>query len=579
MEGGGTSIRSWVGEMVTYTEGEEVGIGDLEWAALSPQVGNVLEVFMAASSFLNPTETWSAFLITSVTTERDGSFFFGVQFLGSEDQDTGTTLAARMGAGGAVHLCLGTPCIEPRPLGEALHATRVRLWQWSTVEVSCGYLIDGAAGKVKKWLKEVADAKKAELGPKAKTRTSKPRATKPTAEKGTGGRGKKAPAKTGLTPGLTDEMKKRLKSKLGEVKRRVHGAKDEDGQMVPEVTEIMDDSDRESSSGPVPTSPEGEVAKLTAGTGLDTTPGGLAVAVPSKDRHGRKRDTADTSGHSSKSLTSQLILQAVDMNRKRRSGTEKEKKHKKTKESEVSKLLAQILTKGTKESSKKKKKKRKSEKKKRKVVDGVIVSCSSSSRSTSAMSSASNSDTDMETPMKKKSRDKPGSVLSLLTEHVREQMDQAALNDVPRSGSSSHQRHQDPQLLLDAHQTSVSGLHAGVERDAYLGGYTGPPPLGGHCPSGGQPECKVHGDTSKYDRSELGGKVHGVAQHGRRQCGVSISGIGVKKTLAGTIGETERHDSKGKEREITKVLVEMARAKKEKGNVSRAKTVKFGRGK
>ena len=116
------------------------------------------------------------------------------------------------------------------------------------------------------------------------------------------------------------------------------------------------------------------------------------------------------------------------------------------------------------------------------------------------------------------------------------------------SGSSSHQWHQDPELFFNAHQASIPRLHAGVERDAYIGSNFGSPPLGGHRPGGGQPQCEVHGDTPEYDRPELEHcKVHGIAQHGGRQCGVSITGVGLEKTLkAGRKSARKRMELLGK---------------------------------
>ena len=408
--------------MVTYSEGETVSVSDPEWVALSPQVGMVIEIHMGSSSFLNPSDTWSSFFITEVIIENDYSFTLSVQFLGSEDEEVGAVLASAMGAGGTVHLCLGTPCVEPRPI-EALHATRVRLWQWQTVERDCQYLVHGAKANVKKWLKELKSGKKPGMATQAKVKATKPKISKPTGEGG-GNRSRKPPAKPGATSGLTEEMKAKLKSELGEVKKRVHGAADKAGDKQSPDAEVVDDSEEDGSEGYRPTSSEAGGAKLTTGAALVATRKELALA----ESPGHRKDgKVATKERSSKSLTNQLLLRAMDMNQKRKKGT-KRKKEKKSKEGRVAELLTQILTKGSKDE---KGKKRKKDKKKRKVIDGVIVSCSDSSESISGITSESDSETDLETPMKKKSRDKPGSVLSLLTEHVRDQVDQAALSDLP----------------------------------------------------------------------------------------------------------------------------------------------------
>lgn len=68
----------------------------------------------------------------------------------------------------------------------------------------------------------------------------------------------------------------------------------------------------------------------------------------------------------------------------------------------------------------------------------MIASCSSSSESDgdSDDGDEEESETDLEAPIKKRSRDRPGSVLSMLTEHVRDQMDQASLADMPGESHS-----------------------------------------------------------------------------------------------------------------------------------------------
>ena len=265
--------------------------------------------------------------------------------------------------------------------------------------------------------------KKPGMATQAKVRATKPKGSKPTGEGG-GNRSRKPPAKPGATSGLTEEMKAKLKSKLGEVKKRVHGAGDKDGDKQSRDAEVVDDSEEDGSEGYRPTSSEAGDAKLTTGAALVAARPELALAESPSHRKDGKVATKE---RSSKSLTQQLLRRAMDMNQKRKKGTKK-KKEKKSKEGRVAELLTQILTKGSKDE---KGKKRKKDKKKRKVIDGVIVSCSDSSESISGITSESDSETDLETPMKKKSRDKPGSVLSLLTEHVRDQMDQAALSDLP----------------------------------------------------------------------------------------------------------------------------------------------------
>ena len=143
-------------------------------------------------------------------------------------------------------------------------------------------------------------------------------------------------------------------------------------------------------------------------------------------------DHKDASGVTSKSLSGQLVLRAMQKTQERKA-MRKRKKSKKEKESTVVKLLSKILM-GKSTSSGKKS----SKKKKRRLVDGVIVSCSGSSSNTSESGEdeeeEEGSESDLEAPLRKKSRDKPGSVLAMLTDHICQQMDQSAMVEV---GSSS----------------------------------------------------------------------------------------------------------------------------------------------
>ena len=80
-----------------------------------------------------------------------------------------------------------------------------------------------------------------------------------------------------------------------------------------------------------------------------------------------------------------------------------------------------ILTKST---------KKKKNRKRHINAEGVIESCSATSSSSSGSDEdeAISSD-DLETPMRKRSRDHPGSVLQLLTDHVKDQLQQSATTE------------------------------------------------------------------------------------------------------------------------------------------------------
>ncbi len=416
-------MTGWVTEMVTYTEGREVSVDDtVEWGALSPTAGWVIEVFVGSTSHSTLSDTWAAFYITVVETEADGSYTLGVKFLGAEDDEVSREFATKFHRGGKLHLCLSRPCIEVRPM-DALHVTRVRFWQWDTFKDASLYLLSGIGRSVTRWRKELEE-KGAAAVPLI---VAAPKKT-PKRKEGNGVKAKGDPPPVGS--GISPEMKDRLRSRLGDIKRRVHG---KGGELPPppaeeavEVDGMESEEDRELDGlDYVPTSPEGE-PKISTGTALVSR-----GRVLEKSEHlveKTKAKEAATSGTGTRSLSGQLIERAMIASRKRKQEQKRKKKKKGGSSQQVVKLLAQILT----EKSGKKEKKKKSSKKRRRLKDGVIRSCSTTSEEEESQESQSaETDEDLEAPMKKKSRDRPGSVLAMLTEHIRSVMEQSATADIP----------------------------------------------------------------------------------------------------------------------------------------------------
>lgn len=169
------------------------------------------------------------------------------------------------------------------------------------------------------------------------------------------------------------------------------------------------------------------------------------VLVESTKKHRRHREKEAlapyalrhpaTSGGITKSWSGQLTDKALALTAQRKKAKKKRKSSKDGKKKEIADALVQILM-PSKSKKDKKEKKKKPKKKKRKLMDGTIVSCSSSYDSTSEdqEEEKDSSESDMEAPIRRKSRDHPGSVLAILTSHVREQMEQGALTEVPEGG-------------------------------------------------------------------------------------------------------------------------------------------------
>lgn len=412
--------------MVTFREGKDISVDDTEeWNQLPLEIGDVVEVFMGGTSYEVSSETWAAFLVVMIGVEADGSYLLGVRYLGCEEEALAVEMQRDYGDKVAyLHLCLSRPCFEPREL-DALHVTRLRVWKWATFK-GTEYIPKGLDASVKKWIKE---AKKEVEKPKGtpKRSSSRPSALK---KPGKGGDGEgKEPGGSGV---ITQEMKDALREKLKSVKKKVLPTVGPDE--VLEVDTDLDgkreeDSETDGECSYVPT-PDEERALLT-GTAIPEPPFQLAEAEPTKERR-REKKSAAIKDITTKSWSGQLILKAVNTTKARKQQAEKKKKKKSGGRDQLTKLLSRILTK---ETGGKKDKKKKKKKKRKRLKGGVIVSSTgSSSGSSPTEDEEEESDSDLEAPMRKRSRDKPGSVLALLTEHVREQMDQSSLADVP-SGS------------------------------------------------------------------------------------------------------------------------------------------------
>ena len=442
-------------------DGVEVDVTQLQaWSALSPARGQILEVALGQSNFHEAPAVWAAFVIVRVSTLLDGSLVLECRFLGSEDTSVDGRLDTDFNTeGNSIHLCLSRPCLdisEGEPdLGDFLHATRVRLWSASRFVEVCPYLSDAQKKNVNKFLKSSTEKPKAPRTPRAKAATAKtaPKEKKDRGKPGETG-GKAAPRRKPAlrTPKETEPgdpdiraSKEELRQKLKALRVRLQGdGKEEDQEYSPGtlVDEEQKDGLDVESSDPV------QADGLTTGANLDPLPPELAKAVARKDKLRRSRrhtggedalalvDTKDTT---SKSLSGQLVQKALEVTRQRKAKSSSKKKKKvsgKTDMERLSNVLVKALQKASgvtpKETEATKKKKRK----RRMLRDGTIVTSSASSGASSgAETEEPSSDEDLEAPLRKKSRDRPGSVLQLLVAHIRDQLDQSALTETGQASA------------------------------------------------------------------------------------------------------------------------------------------------
>ena len=430
---------------MALVEGQEIAIEDeTAWLAVTLQRGQILEVYFSGTNFVVQSDSWGAFLITDVAHLPDGSVVVSVKFMGAEDPDVAEAcLPVFNQEGRKIHLCLSRPCMDSSE-EEKLHVTRIRIWTLEGFR-ECDYIPDDVWKEVEKWLKGKKKSPKAVEGdspkeersrakgrnpvipePKKGRKTPAPGSIARAKPKATSTSRRKKPAEVDQEDGgdgsgasLTEKKKEELRERLKKIRTTLTK-----GGAPPDKPTSTDEEESFQLVGSSPErSPCALEDALTSGAGLEVARKELAKADAPRKSALKKRGGEDTKGSSSRSLRNQLAQRALEVAKAK---TKRKKKEKKEKDSDVKKLshmLSKILTKGSGDKKKKKKKRR--------LKSGVIETCSDSSSNTSEDSEKASSDEDLEAPVKKKSRDHPGSVLALLTSHVREQLEQGATVDLP----------------------------------------------------------------------------------------------------------------------------------------------------
>lgn len=430
------------------------------WTAVSVIRGNVVEVHLGSSDWEPKRDIWAAFLALETELEGDRSLKVRVRYLGCEDGDVHGQLKDKFKDLGELHLCVSRPCLY---LGEdqgfTLHVTRVRLWQWPDFRTA-PYLPEGIEEEVRKALgdkeeekppKEVKPPRRPKEPPtKPKVSRSKPKATPKrtgtTRKKGDGPQKGKEDApvedeKDGDGPPLTSELRKRLRKRLEAAKGRLRKPEEE---IVPVDSEEEEDSKTSGEDDNSDCARDG----LHLKSGSTLTPALPSTALVKVGKKEKKKRTDELEAVlNTTSMTSwrgQLVKQAVraakdteGQRKKRKSSGSREK----SAASKLTEALAALLGAGKdpedKKEKKGKKKKKKKKKKRRVRKDGVIESCSSSYSSDSEEEEAVlSSEEELETPIRKRSRDSPGSILAMLTTHVRDQLEQSSAIDLNAADNS-----------------------------------------------------------------------------------------------------------------------------------------------
>ena len=423
-----------MGDPAPFTQ---VGLEDLvEWQAAVVSPGAIVEIELGCSSMNTGREIWAAFYVLGSTVTDDGSLELSARCLGAEEEESKKTLFKHMNGKipGTIHLCVSRPCYRATPEpDEALHVTLIRIWTEAEFRAAHhDYVAEHMLRQIQKW----RTASEPQLGvnptPKRTGVPTKRAPTRSSQKKKTPKAAASKPApedKPGAGTAVSPEMRKRLRQRLDAIKEKTLG------NGTAGVEDLALDAEEEEEDGleEDPIEPVRGRSKLTGGTSLK--PYAKAKEKTGLGKRALKKMTPvlaleDQNVSSTRSSRGQLVSQVLQASKVSPSG--KKKKKKKGSQSGTAKLanaLKSILD------GKDKKKDRKKKKGRKRVLDasGVIVSCSESSMSSSSQESdeeQQSSESDYETPLKKRSRDHPGSVLQLLTSHVQQQLEQNATLDL-----------------------------------------------------------------------------------------------------------------------------------------------------
>lgn len=268
------------------------------------------------------------------------------------------------------------------------------------------------------------------------------------------------------THAFTEEIKARLRARLAEARP---GARSKEPQQkkarYPVTSEDIlgsgvGESENPSSSARARTP---KPQPLTEGTQL-------AQAALLAERGTREKATAphaaleDIKDTSTKSLKNPLVLRALA------SAASSEEEEERKLRSRTTDQSSEVLSECTECQKKGKKKKRK----RRITPEGILESFSESSSDQESSEdeepASGKSDSDCEAPLRKRSAEKPGSVLQMLTDHVKTSLDQTATTNQMEGGQQFGEWHQDHDIFYVTDQAQLHHLPSRIEGDVPSGG-------------------------------------------------------------------------------------------------------------
>eukprot|EP00435_Cladocopium_sp_Y103_P060663 s731_g22.t1 len=466
-----------------WTEGAEYDLEDKErWEALVVGRGEVVEIHLPSTNLGCLADIWAGFWVKQVIMLETGDYALIAGSLGCTDPDWSRYLSNQFNRRrGRIHLCSSKPCASTKEFH--LHVTRLRTW---TVEgFHRSYMSSYTRRQVEKWEQEEPEELKTEALDLSNEKVGEDEEEPPEEERAKEVRRDKKDKKEAkrdtkavLTPGK-DEEKERLRqwldaARANMVAGRVAPPKEEDEEDGKSGEESSAQSSKRGYSPSVLEELEnggGALKKIDPPERGNKTQkekakkqkkrpeeeknkgGRRKRDSPSGSRSRKKRKSTfevDSKDGHTKTLQSQLVLRAAATAKQNEEKAQevKRKHQKKNPGHQLAKILTRVAQgdKGpgrgrdrSESSGKKKKKKKKSAKKKRQRrrqrgdPDGSpngssspISSYETDSQASWEEASTSSEGRRLEAPLKRKAKEKPGSVLQLLVEHARSQLDQSS---------------------------------------------------------------------------------------------------------------------------------------------------------
>eukprot|EP00435_Cladocopium_sp_Y103_P012382 s3447_g3.t1 len=478
--------RSHRGEGQRSDRGRRGGSnGPVGWHRILSR-GSVVEAFISDTPITNEKGLWAGFLVLDTGIHTDGSLKLDVKSLGCSHPETTKELSSMFNRKpGILHLCAEEMCFED--FDNALHIKRLRVYGRGSYYRS--FMTHHTRNQMRIWLTNagILDGEEEEEEPPAGadshgagSRESGKLAAAPKKEPKERSKKAKAPG-AGETSGPpvnpdTEARRLELRKRLESARRKMVGEPEPpatpgtlrrvgDGALPPRQEEILgvesSDTDYTPSVGEDPKElesgthlpplgagdrPRSPPAKLKPGHGKRKKPGSRNEGVKSKKKKDyragtERRALEDSSGATMTGLQGQLMKRAAERTR-HQAELKDSSSHRKSART-ASKELLRILTNAGKDRKKEKKeKKRRQRKAKIKLEEGGDPSDSSGSsssksgkrrrtRSSGSSSSSTSEDQKLEAPLRRRSKKRPGSVLEMLVEHARMQLDQTSKLDIP----------------------------------------------------------------------------------------------------------------------------------------------------